>query len=98
MFRALASLEHASVNRVVAMLIWPIVHPMMIAIDFGSLREADRAPSEPVITLAVDGLIFNHLFAGWIARAKAPEYIPGPILPGAAPSTAMRIARWCRCR
>ncbi|MFZ5751814.1 MAG: ACR3 family arsenite efflux transporter [Pseudomonadota bacterium] len=100
-FRALASLEYASVNLVVAMLIWAMVYPMMIAIDFGSLREVGRAPRGLVITLAVNWLIkpftmaalavlfFDHLFAGWIAPDKAPEYIAGLILLGAAPCTAM---------
>jgi ACR3 family arsenite transporter len=100
-FRALASAEYASVNLVVAMLIWAMVYPMMIAIDFASLREVGRAPRGLVITLAVNWLIkpftmaalavlfFDHLFAGWIDPDKAPEYIAGLILLGAAPCTAM---------
>lgn len=100
-FRALASMEYASVNLVVAMLIWAMVYPMMIAIDFGSLREVGRAPRGLVITLAVNWLIkpftmaalavlfFDHLFAGWIDPDRAPEYIAGLILLGAAPCTAM---------
>ncbi|WP_345907603.1 ACR3 family arsenite efflux transporter [Sphingomonas sp. UBA4815] len=101
LFGRLASLEYASVNLVVAVLIWAMVYPMMIAIDFGSLKDVGRRPKGLVITLVINWLIkpftmaalgvlfFNHLFAGLIDPAKAPEYIAGLILLGAAPCTAM---------
>lgn len=101
LFAALAGLEYASVNLVVAVLIWAMVYPMMIAIDFGSLKDVGRRPKGLVITLAVNWLIkpftmaglavlfFNHVFAGLIDPARAPEYIAGLILLGAAPCTAM---------
>jgi ACR3 family arsenite transporter len=101
LFAALASFEYASVNLVVAALIWAMVYPMMIAIDFGSLKDVGRRPKGLVITLVINWLIkpftmaalavlfFNHLFAGLIDPAKAPEYIAGLILLGAAPCTAM---------
>ncbi|WP_103174498.1 ACR3 family arsenite efflux transporter [Paracoccus sp. SY] len=100
-FAALAGLEYASVNLVVAVLIWAMVYPMMIAIDFGSLKSVGQRPKGLIITLAINWLIkpftmaalavlfFNHLFAGLIDPAKAPEYIAGLILLGAAPCTAM---------
>ena len=100
-FAALANLEYASVNLVVAVLIWAMVYPMMIAIDFGSLKDVGQRPKDLVITLVINWLIkpfsmaalgvlfFNHLFAGLIDPAKAQEYIAGLILLGAAPSTAM---------
>ena len=100
-FAVLAGLEYASVNLVVAVLIWAMVYPMMIAIDFGSLKEVGRRPRGLIITLVVNWLIkpftmaalgvlfFNHLFAGLIDPAKASEYIAGLILLGAAPCTAM---------
>ena len=100
-FGALAGLEYASVNLVVAVLIWAMVYPMMIAIDFGSLKDVGRRPKGLVITLVINWLIkpftmaalgvlfFNHIFAGLIDPAKAPEYIAGLILLGAAPCTAM---------
>ena len=78
-----------------------MVYPMMIAIDFGSLKDVGRRPKGLVITLVINWLIkpftmaalgvlfFNHLFAGLIDPAKAPEYIAGLILLGAAPCTAM---------
>jgi ACR3 family arsenite transporter len=101
LFAVLAGLEYASVNLVVAVLIWAMVYPMMIAIDFGSLKDVGRRPKGLVITLVINWLIkpftmaalavlfFNHLFAGLIDPAKAPEYIAGLILLGAAPCTAM---------
>lgn len=101
LFTTLAGLEYASVNLVVAVLIWAMVYPMMIAIDFGSLKDVGRRPKGLVITLVINWLIkpftmaalavlfFNHLFAQWIDPAKAPEYIAGLILLGAAPCTAM---------
>ena len=101
LFTALAGLEYASVNLVVAVLIWAMVYPMMIAIDFGSLKDVGRRPRGLVITLVINWLIkpftmaalavlfFNHVFAGLIDPAKAPEYIAGLILLGAAPCTAM---------
>lgn len=101
LFTALAGLEYASVNLVVAVLIWAMVYPMMIAIDFASLKDVGRRPKGLVITLVINWLIkpftmaalavlfFNHLFAGLVDPAKAPEYIAGLILLGAAPCTAM---------
>jgi ACR3 family arsenite transporter len=101
LFAGMAGLEYASVNLVVAVLIWAMVYPMMIAIDFGSLKDVGRRPRGLVITLVINWLIkpftmaalavlfFNHVFAGLIDPAKAPEYIAGLILLGAAPCTAM---------
>lgn len=101
LFGLLAGLEVASVNLVVAVLIWAMVYPMMIAIDFGSIKDVGRRPKGLVITLVINWLIkpftmaalavlfFDHLFAGLIDPAKAPEYIAGLILLGAAPCTAM---------
>ena len=100
-FGALAALEYASVNLVVAVLIWAMVYPMMIAVDFGSLKAVGQRPKGLVITLVINWLIkpftmaalavlfFNHVFAGLIDPERAPEYIAGLILLGAAPCTAM---------
>ncbi|MFN4009741.1 MAG: ACR3 family arsenite efflux transporter [Pannonibacter sp.] len=101
LFAVLAKLEYASVNLVVAVLIWAMVYPMMIAIDFTSLKAVGKRPKGLVITLVVNWLIkpftmaalavlfFDHAFAGLIDPARAPEYIAGLILLGAAPCTAM---------
>ncbi len=101
MFQSLAVLEYASVNLVVAVLIWAMVYPMMVSIDFGSVKAVGKRPKGLIITVVINWLIkpftmaalavlfFNHIFAGWIDPAKAPEYIAGLILLGAAPCTAM---------
>jgi arsenite transporter len=101
LFAALAGIEYASVNLVVAVLIWAMVYPMMIAIDFGSLKAVGQRPKGLVITLVINWLIkpftmaalavlfFNHVFVGLIDPERAPEYIAGLILLGAAPCTAM---------
>jgi ACR3 family arsenite transporter len=101
LFAALAGVEYASVNLVVAVLIWAMVYPMMIAIDFGSLKAVGQKPKGLVITLVINWLIkpftmaalavlfFEHVFADLIDPQKAPEYIAGLILLGAAPCTAM---------
>jgi ACR3 family arsenite transporter len=100
-FQRLAGLEYGSVNFVVAVLIWFMVYPMMVAVDFTSLRRIHERPKGLVITLAVNWLIkpftmaalgvlfFQHLFAGLIDPAEAGQYVAGLILLGAAPCTAM---------
>jgi arsenite transporter len=101
LFEALAALEYGSVNFVVAILIWFMVYPMMVAVDFSSLRRVHERPKGLVITLTVNWLIkpftmaglgvlfFYYVFAGLIDPANAGQYIAGLILLGAAPCTAM---------
>ena len=101
LFGVLASLEVASVNLVVAILIWAMVFPMMVAVDFSSLRSVGERPKGMVLTLVVNWLVkpftmaalgvlfFRHVFAGLIPPADAEQYIAGLILLGAAPCTAM---------
>ncbi len=101
LFGFLASLEVASVNMVVAVLIWAMIFPMMVNVDFASLSHIGDRPKGLVITLAVNWVIkpftmaglgvlfFEVLFADWIDPANAQEYIAGLILLGAAPCTAM---------
>jgi ACR3 family arsenite transporter len=100
-FASLAGLEYASVNLIVAVLIWAMVYPMMVAVDLGSLKSVGQRPKGLIITVVINWLIkpftmaalgvlfFQHLFAGLIDGDKAPEYIAGLILLGAAPCTAM---------
>jgi arsenite transporter len=100
-FGLLAGLEYASVNLVVAVLIWAMVYPMMVAVDLSSLGRVGERPRGLIITLVVNWLIkpftmaalgvvfFNHVFAGLIDPADAGQYIAGLILLGAAPCTAM---------
>ncbi|WP_333829386.1 ACR3 family arsenite efflux transporter [Pararhodobacter sp.] len=100
-FGLLASLEYASVNLVVAVLIWAMVYPMMVAVDLGALKGVGKRPKGLVITVVVNWFIkpftmaalgvlfFNHVFAGMINPDDAGQYIAGLILLGAAPCTAM---------
>ncbi len=101
LFQFLAGLEYASVNLVVAVLIWGMVYPMMVNVDFASLRHIGERPKGLVITIVVNWLIkpftmvalgvlfFEVFFASIIAPADAQQYIAGLILLGAAPCTAM---------
>ena len=100
-FQALAALEYANVNFAVAVLIWAMVWPMMIGVDFSAMRRVGDRPKGLVITLVVNWLIkpfsmallgvvfFRHVFAGLIPPEDAEGYIAGLILLGAAPCTAM---------
>lgn len=101
LFEALAGLEHASVNLPVAVLIWTMVYPMMVAVDFTSLRQINAKPRGLLITVVVNWLVkpftmaalavlfFEMVFADLITPADAQQYIAGLILLGAAPCTAM---------
>ena len=98
---AIAAAELASINFVVAVLIWAMVYPMMVGVDFGAVRGVARQPRGLLLTLAVNWLVkpftmallavlfFEHVFAPFIAPADAEQYIAGLILLGAAPCTAM---------
>ncbi|MGH1464932.1 MAG: ACR3 family arsenite efflux transporter [Cognatishimia sp.] len=100
-FAALAALEIAKVNLPVAVLIWAMVYPMMVGVDFGALKQIGDRPKGIVITVVVNWLIkpftmaalgvffFNTVFAGLIPPEDAQAYIAGVILLGAAPCTAM---------
>ncbi len=100
-FQAIAAAEFAHVNLVVAVLIWVMIYPMMIQIDWGAVKDVGRRPGGLVLTLVVNWLIkpftmavlgvlfFEHLFAPWVSPDSAREYIAGMILLGVAPCTAM---------
>jgi ACR3 family arsenite transporter len=101
LFQAVAALEVAHVNLVVAVLIWVMIYPMMIQIDFASVREVGRRPRGLLLTLVVNWLVkpftmallgvffFRVVFAPWVDPQSASEYIAGMILLGVAPCTAM---------
>ncbi len=98
---AIAAAEVASVNLVVAVLIWAMVYPMMVGVDPKSLKDVAKQPRGLIITLVVNWLIkpftmaalavvfFQYIFAPWIQPEDAMQYIAGLILLGAAPCTAM---------
>lgn len=97
----IAAAELASVNLVVAVLIWAMVYPMMVGVDPASLSGVFKQPKGLAITLIVNWLIkpftmaalgvlfFEVVFADLIAPEDAQQYIAGLILLGAAPCTAM---------
>ncbi|MDP3290091.1 MAG: bile acid:sodium symporter, partial [Methyloversatilis sp.] len=100
-FEAIAALEFAHVNLVVAVLIWVMIYPMMIQIDFAAVRDVGRRPQGLILTLVINWLVkpftmaalgvlfFRYLFAPWVDPQSATEYIAGMILLGVAPCTAM---------
>lgn len=101
MFAAIASMEYASVNLVVAVFIWVMIYPMMVNVDFASLKDVGKKPKGLCITLVVNWLIkpftmaalgilfFEYIFAGIVEPETAKQYIAGMILLGVAPCTAM---------
>ena len=100
-FASIAALEYAHVNLVVAVLIWLMIYPMMVQIDFASIKDVGKKPKGLVLTLVVNWLIkpftmallgwlfFKGIFADWVDPQTATEYIAGMILLGVAPCTAM---------
>ena len=100
-FQFIARLEYAHVNLAVAALIWIMIYPMMVQIDFSAIRDVGKKPKGLVLTLIVNWLIkpftmaalgwlfFRVIFADWVDPESATEYIAGMILLGVAPCTAM---------
>ena len=100
-FFLLSQLEYASVNLLIAILIWAMVYPMMVAVDLKSLHRVAEQPKGLIITFVVNWLLkpftmaalgvifFRWLFADFIPAKDAESYIAGLILLGAAPCTAM---------
>jgi hypothetical protein len=107
LFEVLAGWEAGQINLVIAFLIWMMIHPMMVAVNFAALARVHERPKGLTITLAVNwaikpftmavlGIIFfEGLFAPFIEPETAGEYIAGLILLGAAPCTAM-VFVWSR--
>ncbi|MDD5258882.1 MAG: ACR3 family arsenite efflux transporter [bacterium] len=97
----LSRMEIARVNIPVAILIWLMIYPMMVQIDFSSIVRVGKKPKGLAVTLLVNWLIkpftmaifavifLKYVFAAFIEPALAKEYIAGAILLGAAPCTAM---------
>ncbi|GHA34403.1 ACR3 family arsenite efflux transporter [Photobacterium aphoticum] len=100
-FTFLGGLQYAQINMVIAVLIWLMIYPMMMQIDFGSIKKIHQRPKGLVITIVVNWLIkpftmallavffIRHLFGAWISPSLGDEYIAGMILLGVAPCTAM---------
>ena len=100
-FQAIALIEFAHVNLVVAVLIWVMIYPMMIQIDWSAVKDIHKKPQGLILTLVINWLVkpftmaalgvlfFQYLFAPWVDPQSAQEYIAGMILLGVAPCTAM---------
>ena len=101
LFAAVAGLEFAHVNLVVALFIWVMIYPMMVQIDFKAIKDVGKRPKGLALTLVINWLIkpftmaalgwlfFRVVFADWVDPQTAGEYIAGMILLGVAPCTAM---------
>src|SRR5271157_2201242 len=102
--QALRGLEFgqgSQINAPIAVLIWLMITPMMMKVDFTAIRNVGRKPAGLVITLIVNWLVkpfsmaflawlfFRVVFAAFIGRTEADQYIAGCIILAAAPCTAM---------
>ncbi len=93
--------EGSQINVAIAVLIWLMVYPMMLKVDFSSVVSAGRNPRGLLVTLFVNWVVkpfsmaffawlfFRHVFGGLISPADADQYIAGAIILAAAPCTAM---------
>ncbi|HSB17395.1 MAG TPA: ACR3 family arsenite efflux transporter [Bryobacteraceae bacterium] len=91
----------SQINVPIAVLIWLMIIPMMMKVDFTSIRNVGRRPRGLLVTLFVNWLVkpfsmaligwifFRVVFSGWISPAEADQYIAGVIILAAAPCTAM---------
>jgi ACR3 family arsenite transporter len=101
---ALSKLEFgrgSQVNAPIAMLIWLMIYPMMLKVDFGAIGGVARRPKGLAVTLFVNWLVkpfsmaffawvfLQQVFAGWIDPDTARNYTAGLIILAAAPCTAM---------
>ena len=93
--------QGSQINLPIAVLIWLMIYPMMLKIDFASILGVRRRPGGILVTLFVNWLVkpfsmavigwlfFKHLFLPWIGPALADQYVAGTIILAAAPCTAM---------
>ena len=100
-FLSIANIQYQNVNFIVAILIWLMIYPMMVQIDFSSLKNIGSKRKGFCITLIINWLVkpftmaalgvlfFKYIYSGWIPEAEGKEYIAGLILLGIAPCTAM---------
>lgn len=100
-FEALSQLQYANVNFVIALLIWVMIYPMMVGIDFSTIKEVAKKPKAfgisfvvtwlvmPFSMAALGTLFLQHVFKDFIPELDAKEYLAGLILLGGAPCTAM---------
>ena len=106
-FQAVGALSIAQVNLPVGILIWVMIIPMLVKVDFGALAQIRRHVKGIGVTLFVNWLVkpfsmaflgwlfIRHLFAAWLPAGQIDSYIAGLILLAAAPCTAM-VFVWSR--
>ena len=97
----LSELNISTVNIPVAILVWLMIYPMMVQIDFSSITKVGSNPKGLALTLIINWLIkpftmaffawifFDKLYSAYLSPDLAKEYIAGAILLEAAPCTAM---------
>jgi ACR3 family arsenite transporter len=97
----LSDMNISTVNIPVALLVWLMIYPMMVQIDFGSISRVGLNPKGVALTLIINWLIkpftmaffawifFDKLYGAYLTPELAKDYIAGAILLGAAPCTAM---------
>ncbi|NRA65286.1 MAG: ACR3 family arsenite efflux transporter [Pseudobacteriovorax sp.] len=100
-FQQVSAWEIANVNLLVAALIWLMIFPMMVQVDFSAVKKVGSKPKGLILTLTVNWLVkpfsmalitmlfFQYIFADLVDPQSAKEYIAGMILLGVAPCTAM---------
>ena len=108
--QAIGALEIAQVNIPVGLLIWVMIIPMLMKIDFSALHEVYEQRAGMAVTLTINWLIkpftmaffawlfLRHLFADWLPAEQLDSYVAGLILLGAAPCTAMVFVWSNLCR
>ncbi|QCX34314.1 ACR3 family arsenite efflux transporter [Caloramator sp. E03] len=99
--KTLSKFEYANVSIPVAILIWLMIYPMMLKIDFSSIMRVTKKPKGLIVTCVTNWLIkpftmyliaaffLKVVFRRWIGPDLATEYLAGAVLLGAAPCTAM---------
>ncbi len=107
LFQTVGHMEIARVNIPVGLLIWVMVIPMLVKVDFGALHQVTRHAKGIGVTLFVNWLVkpfsmaflgwvfIRHVFVVWLPGAQIDSYIAGLILLAAAPCTAM-VFVWSR--
>jgi ACR3 family arsenite transporter len=107
LFQAIGQLEYAQVNLPVGLLIWVMIIPMLVKVDFGALHEVRQHIKGIGVTLFVNWLVkpfsmallgwllIRHVFAPLLPADQIDNYIAGLILLAAAPCTAM-VFVWSR--
>jgi ACR3 family arsenite transporter len=107
LFQAVGRMEVAKVNLAVGLLIWVMIIPMLVKVDFSALHEVRQHVRGIGVTLFVNWLVkpfsmallawifIRHLFAPWLPAEQIDSYIAGLILLAAAPCTAM-VFVWSR--